>query len=142
MLDNALREPAARWEVEGIGFRLATDYRRAQKKRRGPSCDSVVNGGRVLHHLCWADDLYAMAGTKDHLTRILRDMTNSIEQLGMQWKEKSPHCCCRARTRSTRLGMSLRSSATRVDDGCGVWWRGMEALGSWLASRGCSEAGL
>ena len=36
VLDNALRKPAARWEAEGIGFRLATDYRRAQKRRKGP----------------------------------------------------------------------------------------------------------
>ena len=89
VLDNALREPAARWEAEGIGFRVETDNRRAQKKRRGPSGNPVENGGRVLHHLCCADDLYAMAGTMDHLTRILRDMTNSVEQLGMQWKGKS-----------------------------------------------------
>ena len=45
--------------------------------------------GRVLHHLCWADDLYAMAGTRNHLTRNLEDMTNAIERLGMRWKEKS-----------------------------------------------------
>ena len=29
VLDNALREPAALWKTDGIGFRLATDYRRA-----------------------------------------------------------------------------------------------------------------
>ena len=43
----------------------------------------------MLHHLCWADDLYAMAGAMDHLTRILGDMTNAIEQFGKQWKGKS-----------------------------------------------------
>ena len=59
VLDNALREPAGRWESEGIGFMLAKDYRKA-KKRRGPSGEAVKD---VLHHLCWADDLYAMAGT-------------------------------------------------------------------------------
>ena len=47
VLDSALRRPAARWEGEGIGFRLATDNRRGQKKRKGPS-----GNGRVLHHLC------------------------------------------------------------------------------------------
>ena len=47
--DNALREPAALWETEGIGFRVATDYRRAQKKRHGPSGAAAVNGGRVFH---------------------------------------------------------------------------------------------
>ena len=30
-----------------------------------------------------------MAGTMNHLTRILEDMTNAIERLGMRWKEKS-----------------------------------------------------
>ena len=93
MLDNALREPAARWETEGIGFRLATDYRRAQKKRRGPSSDAVDNGGRVLHHLCWTDDLSAMSGTMDRLTRNVKDMTTCVELLGTQWKE-GPHYCC------------------------------------------------
>ena len=33
---------------------------------------------------------------------------------------------------STRLEMPLRSSATRVDDGCWRVVEGMEALGSWL----------
>ena len=83
MLDNALREPAARWESEGIGIRLATDYRKAQHRRRGTSEEATKNEGPVFQHLCWAD------GTVDHLTRILGDMTNSIERLGMQWKEKS-----------------------------------------------------
>ena len=74
-LDNAPKEPAACWESEGIGFRLATDYRKAQKRRRGSSGEAVKNEGRVLHHLCWADDLYAMAGKMNHLTRILEDTT-------------------------------------------------------------------
>ena len=82
-LDTALREPAGRWESEGIGFMLAKDYRQAQKRRRGSSGDAVKDEGRVLHHLCWVDDLYAMAGTMNHLTRILEDMTNAVERLGM-----------------------------------------------------------
>ena len=45
---------------------------------------AVKDEGQVLHHLCWADDLYAMAGTMNHLTRILEDMTNAIERLGMR----------------------------------------------------------
>ena len=69
VLDNALREPAGRWETEGVGFMLARDYRKAQMGRR----DAVKDEGQVLHHLCWADDLYAMAGTVNHLTRILED---------------------------------------------------------------------
>ena len=104
VLGNALREPATRWESEEIGFRLATDYRKARKRRRGSSGEAVKDEGRVLHHLCWADDLYAMAGTMDHLTRILGDMTNAIEQLGKQRKEKS----------LTSLETLLRSSATVV----------------------------
>ena len=48
VLDSALWEPAARWETERVGFRLATNHRRAQKKRRGPSGDAVDNGDRML----------------------------------------------------------------------------------------------
>ena len=55
MLDNALREPAGLWESEGIGIMLAEDYRKA-RKRRGSSGEGVKDEGRVLHHLCWADD--------------------------------------------------------------------------------------
>ena len=39
--DNAFREPAACWESEGIGFRLATDYRNPQKRHRGSSGEAV-----------------------------------------------------------------------------------------------------
>ena len=49
VLDNGLREPAARWESEGIGLWLATD-----KRRRGTSGEAMKNEGSVLHHLCWA----------------------------------------------------------------------------------------
>ena len=31
LLDNALRDSAARWESEGVGFRLVPEYRKAQK---------------------------------------------------------------------------------------------------------------
>ena len=48
VLGNALREPACRWESEGIGFMLAKDYRKAQKRRRGSSGDAVKDEGRVL----------------------------------------------------------------------------------------------
>ena len=68
---------------------LARDYRKAQKRRRDSSGDAVKDEGQVPHHLCWADDLYAMAGTMNHLTRILEDMTYAVERLGMKWKEKS-----------------------------------------------------
>ena len=41
VLDNALREPVCRWVTEGVGFMLARDYRKAQKRRRGSSGDAV-----------------------------------------------------------------------------------------------------
>ena len=41
VLDNALRETAGRWETEGVGFMLARDYRKTQKRRRGSSGDAV-----------------------------------------------------------------------------------------------------
>ena len=50
---NALRELAGRWETEGVGFVLARDYRKAQKRRRG---SFVKDEGQVFHHLCWADE--------------------------------------------------------------------------------------
>ena len=87
----------------------------------GSSGEAVKNEGRVLHHLCWADDLYATAGTMDHLTRILEDMTNAIERLGMQWKEK-PH--------PLLLDFSLACGGRH------------EALGTGLDNRGCSEASM
>ena len=45
VLDNALREPASRWESEGIGFMLAKDYRKDQKRRRGSSGDVAKGSG-------------------------------------------------------------------------------------------------
>ena len=44
VLDNALREPAGRWESEGIDFMLAKDYRKT-KRRRGSSGDAVKDEG-------------------------------------------------------------------------------------------------
>ena len=89
----------------------------------------------VLHHLCWADDLYAMAGTVGHLTRILGNRTNSIEQLGMQWKEKSLTVVAGPYTEyMTGDVVEFISNKGRR------WvWRvveGMEALGTLLDSRG------
>ena len=72
----------------------------------------------------------------DRLTRNVKDMTNSIELLGMQWKQ-GPHYCCGTYA-EYKAEDALRSSA-RVDDG---FWRvveDVEAVGSWLDSRGCSE---
>ena len=141
VLDNTLREPAGRWESEGIGFMLAKDCRKAQKRRRGSSGDAVKDKGRVLHHLCWADDVYAMAGTMNHLTRILEDMTNAIERAGMRWKEKSLTIVAGPFT-EYKLGdvVEITSNSGRR------WiWRvveGMEALGTWLDNRCCSEASM
>ena len=141
VLDNALREPAGRWETEGVGFMLARDYRKAQMRRRGSSGDAVKDESQVLHHLCWADDLYAMAGAMNHLTRILEDMTNAIERLGMRWKEKSLAIVAGPFT-EYRPGdvVEIISNSGRL------WtWRvveGMEALGTWLDHRGCSEASM
>ena len=77
--------------------------------------------GRVLHHLCWADDLYAMAGTMNHLARILEDKTNAIERLGMRWKEKSLTIVA-GPSRNTNLAILLRLSAMVAYVGFGVWW--------------------
>ena len=141
VLDNALHEPAGRWESEGIGFMLAKDYRKAHKKRRGPSGEAVKDEGRVFHHLCWADDLFAMAGTTNHLTRTLEDMTNAIERLGMRWKEKSLTIVAGPFTeyKPGDVVEIISNSGKR-------WiWRvveGMKALGTWLDNRGCSEASM
>ena len=128
-------------ESEGIGFRHATDHRKAQKRRDGSSGEAVKNEGRVLHHLCWADDLYAMAGTMDHLTRILEDMTNAIERLGMRWKEKSltivagPFTEYKPGDVVEIISISGRRWVWRVVEG-------MEALGTWWDNRGCSKASM
>ena len=138
VVDNALREPASRWESEGVGFMLAKDYRKA-KKRRGSSGEDVKDEGRVLHHLCWADDLCPMAGTMNHLTRILEDKTNAIERLGMRWKEKSLTIVAGPFT-EYKPGDTVEI----ISNGGVRWiWRvveGMEARGTWLDNRGCSEA--
>ena len=140
VLDNALREPASRWESEGIGFMLAKDYRKG-KKRRGSSGEDVKDEGRVHHYLCWADDLYAMAGTMKHLTHILEDKTNAIERLGMRWKEKSLTIVAGVLTE-----YEPGDTVEIISYGGVRWiWRvveGMEALGTWLDNRGCSEASM
>ena len=94
----------------------------------------TLRKGQVLHHLCWADDLYAMAGTMNHLTRILEDKTNAIERLGMRWKEKSLNIVAGPFT-EYKLGdvVEIISSSGRR------WiWRvveGMEALGTWFYAK-------
>ena len=85
VLHYALREPAARWESEKIGFKLAADYCRLRKSRRRSFPDEDMNGteGSVLHHLCWADDLYVIAGFIEYFIRVLMDMINVVEDLDM-----------------------------------------------------------
>ena len=75
--------------------------------------------------------------TMNHLTRILEDMTNAIERLGMRWKEKSltivagPFTECKP------------GDVVEITSNSGIRWiwrvvEGMEALGAWLDNRGCS----
>ena len=138
VLDNALREPAARWEAEGIGFKLATAYRR--KKCRRPFSGEDMKGadGPVLHHLCWADDLYAMAGSIEHLIRILIGHDQCSVGVGHEVEGEKLEDCCRTlhklqvRTERTRL------SAKMVEKYIWHVVDGMEALGTWLDNRGGS----
>ena len=141
VLDKALREPSCRWESEGIGFMFAKDYRKALKVRRGSSGDAVKDEGRVLRHFCSADDLYAMEGTMNHLTRILEDMTNAIERLGMRWKEKSLPIV------AGRFTEYKPGDVVEIISNSGERWiwrvvEGVEALGTWLDNLGCSEASM
>ena len=101
----------------------------------------VKKEGQVLHHLCWGDDLYAMAGTMNHLTRILEDMTNAIERLGMRWKEKSLTIV------AGQFTEYKPGDVVEIISNSGIRWiwrvvEGMEALGTWLDNRGCSEASM
>ena len=64
----------------------------------------------------------------------------SIDRLGMQWKEKSlaivvgPYTSCKAGDEIEITSSNGKKWKCRVVDG-------MEALGTWLDVRGCSEAG-
>ena len=140
VLDYALREPAAQWESEKIGFKLAADYCRLRKRRRRSFPDEDMNGTEesVLHHLCWADDLYAMAGSIEHLIRILTDMTNAVEDLDMRWKEKSLKIVAGPYT-DYKPGQTIEIVSKRGRKYIRHVTEGMEALGTWLDSRGCSE---
>ena len=143
VLDNALREPAARWESAKIGFKLATDYRRLWEKSRRSLTREDMNGTEdlVLYHLCWADDLYAMGGSIEHLIRILTDTTNAVEDLDMKWKEKSLKIvagpCTKHKPGQTVEIVSKRGKRF-------VWHvtEGMVALGTWLDDRQDLEGDL
>ena len=128
VLDCALREPAARWEAEGIGFKLATEYRRKKYRRTYSEEDTKGKGDPALHHLCWADDLYAMAGSIEHLIRILTDMTNAVEDLDMRWKEKSLKTVAGPYT-DYRPGQTIEIVSKRGRKYIWHVTEGMEALG-------------
>ena len=63
----------------------------AGKRRMCVSClpetTAKPKRGVAIHHLFWADDMYATAGTMNHLARTLENMTNAIEPLGMKWEK-------------------------------------------------------
>ena len=95
----------------------------------------------MLHHLCWADDLYAMDGSIEHLVRILTDITNVVEDLNMRWKEKSLKIFAGPYTQY-KQGQTIEIVSTR---GRKYTWHvteGMEAPGTWLDSPGCSETSM
>ena len=48
VLDNALREPASRWESEGIVFMLGKDHRKAKKRRKMRVECSIIYAGRMI----------------------------------------------------------------------------------------------
>ena len=108
---------------------------------RGSSGEAVKDEGRVLHHLCWADDLCSIAGTMNHLTRILEDMTNVIERLCMRWKEGGVAIVAWLFTEYKP------GDVVEIVSNSGKRWvlrvvEGVEALGALLDSRGCSEASM
>ena len=85
-----------------------------------------------VHLSCWADDLYTWPGTMNHLARILEDMTNAIERLGMRWKEKTigdvqkPVCGTGSRVPAALHGAGEWANA--------VYVRGSAHLGSFVVS--------
>ena len=120
---------------------LARDYCKAKKRRRGSSGDAVKDEVRCSIIHAGADDLYAMAGTMNHLTRILEDMTNAIERLGMRWKEKSLTIVAGPFT-EYKPGDTVEiisNGGVRWILACGGRYGG---TGMWLDNRGCSEASM
>ena len=82
-----------------------------------------------------------MAGTMDHLTCIKKDMRDSIERLGMQCEEKRLAIVAGPYT-EYKAGDTVEITSNK---GRRWVWRvmdGLEALGSWLGVRGCSEGSL
>ena len=82
-----------------------------------------------------------MAGTMEHLIRILEDMTNAIERLGMIWKEESLAVVA-GHYAEYKVGDKIMITSSK---GRRWEWRvveGLEALVSWLDVRICSESSL
>ena len=73
---------------------LARDYCKAKKRNCGSSGDAVKDEDQMLHHSCWADDLYAMAGTMNHLTRIPGRYVQRDRELGHEMERKEAYQCC------------------------------------------------
>ena len=123
---------------------MAADYCRLRKRRRRSppdedmAADYSESEGSVLHHLCWADDLYAMAGSIEHLIRILTDMTNAVENLDMRWKEKSLKIVAGPYT-EYKPGQTIEIVSNRGRKYIWHVTEGMEALGTWLDSRGWKQ---
>ena len=130
VLDSALRKPAARWEAEGIDFDLRLTI--AEQRRDGRALL-----GMIEFFIICAGPMTCVHWLSQ--SRILKDTTDSIEKLGMQWKEKSlamvagPYTSCKAGDEIEITSSNEKKWKWRVVDG-------MEALGTWSDVRGCSEA--
>ena len=77
----------------------------------------------------------------EHLELILTDMTNSIERLGMRWKEKSPTIVVGVYT-EYKPGDTVEFFSEWARQYVWTVVEGMEAVGTWLDKKGCSEASL
>ena len=72
------------------------------------------------------------AGTIEHLKRILKDMANAIERLGVKWKEKSLAIVDGPYT-DYKADDSVVITILRGDDGNGEWWKAQRHWsGGWM----------
>lgn len=62
LLEDAIAEVAEAWSRAGGGW--AVD-------------------GRLLHHLCWADDTWLFSETSGHLPEMLRDLEEAAAKVGL-----------------------------------------------------------
>ena len=141
VLDTALREPAGRWESEGLGFMLARDYRKAQKRRpgfiwwscerRGSGAPSPVLGGWFVRDGRYNESLDPHSWRHDqrYWTFGHEMERESLTIVAGPFTEYKPGDVVEIISNSGRRWI----------------WRvveGMEALGTWLDNRGCSDASL